>query len=62
MTVELTVTLKDAERNYKQKFLVYEAITFETNDRVIQKCISDAKVNFQGEPEDIIIRAMMVAS
>ncbi len=62
MSIELTVTIKDAERTYKQKFLVYEAVTFDSHedDKVILKCIEEAKGNFQGEPEDIVIRATMV--
>ncbi len=62
MSVELTVTLKDSERNFKQKFLIYQPITLNPNDddKVIQSCIEEAKINFQGEPEDIVVRAMMI--
>lgn len=60
MTIELTITIKDSERTYKQKFLVYEPISMTPNDPIICKSIDEARVNFQGEPEDIVVRAMMV--
>ena len=60
MPIELTVTIKDSERSYKQKFLVYEDVAFSEDDKIIQQCINEAKVNFKGEPEDVIIGAKMV--
>jgi hypothetical protein len=53
---ELTVILKDSERTYRQKFLIYEEYTVADNDPVILKCIDEAKLNFQGQPEDIQIK------
>lgn len=53
---ELTVILKDSDRTYRQKFLCYEDYTTNENDPYIIKCIEDAKVNFQGEPEQIQIK------
>lgn len=61
MSLELTITLKDEERTYKQKFLVYESVTFSVeNDPIIMKCILEARKNFEGEPEDVVVRATMV--
>ncbi len=53
---ELTVILKDSDRTYRQKFLIYEDYRISEDDPVIQKCIEEAKVNFQGEPEQIQIK------
>jgi len=53
---ELTVILKDSERTYRQKFLIYEAYSVLHTDSVIHACIKDAKENFLGEPESIQIK------
>ena len=57
LTTEITVTLKDDERTYKEKFLVYEKVTFDRNCPILKACIEKAKQGFRGEPEDIIIKA-----
>lgn len=57
--IELTVVLKDPERTYRHKNLVYEPVSLCPEDPTIQKYIHDAKLNFQGEPEDIIIKITM---
>lgn len=53
---ELTVILKDSDRTYKQKFLVYEIYTPRDDDPIILACISEAKKNFDGDPENIQIK------
>ena len=53
---ELTVILKDSERTYRQKFLVYEDYYVNAECSVILKCIEEAKKNFQGDPEEIKIK------
>jgi hypothetical protein len=53
---ELTVILKDSDRTYRQKFLIYEAYSTSSNDPLIQTCIEEAKKNFEGEPETIQIK------
>lgn len=53
---ELTVILKDSDRTYRQKFLVYEAYSTTEDDPVILRCIDEAKKNFDGEPEEINIK------
>lgn len=53
---ELTVVLKDSERTYRQKFLVYEAYTPSNDDPIVCACIQEARKNFEGEPEDIHIK------
>lgn len=58
--VELTVILKDSERTYRHKFLIYDAFLMEVDAPTVKECISEAKKHFNAEPEDITIRTMMV--
>ena len=61
MPVELTVILKDEERTYKQKFLVYEDLLLtDPPNSFMMGCITQAQANFKGEPEDISIRCLQV--
>lgn len=53
---ELTVILKDSDRTYRQKFLVYESYTVSDEDPVILSCIDKAKENFDGEPDEIQVK------
>lgn len=53
---ELTVVFKDSERTYRQKFLIYEEFNIAIHDPVIMRCIQEAKLNFQAEPEEIKIK------
>ncbi len=53
---ELTVILKDSDRTYRQKFLIYEQYRVSTDDAVIIACIQEAKKNFEGDPETIQIK------
>jgi hypothetical protein len=53
---ELIVILKDDERTYRKKYLIYEAITTSENDPQIQHCIEDAKKDFTGQTTDIQIK------
>jgi hypothetical protein len=56
---ELTVILKDDDRTYKQKFLIYETYAINAQDPIIAKCIEEAKKNFEGEPDTIQIKIHM---
>ncbi len=53
---ELTVILKDSDRTYRQKFLVYATYSVTDTDPEILRCIEEAKKNFDGEPEEITIK------
>lgn len=57
---EVTVIVKDVERTYRQKFLVYEQFCLSNDDPVLKMCIESALNNFQGEPDDIQVKAFMV--
>lgn len=56
---ELTVILKDCDRTYRQKFVIYDPYAVVENDPVILRCIDEAKKNFDGEPDDIQIKIHM---
>lgn len=56
---QLTVILKDEERTYRQKFLIYDAYTLCDHDPMILACIEQAKTNFQGEPNSVQIKIHM---
>ena len=53
---ELTVILKDSDRTYRQKFLIYEKYSVADDDPVIRMCIEEAMKSFEGEPENIQIK------
>lgn len=53
---ELTVILKDSDRTYRQKFLVYEDYSVKEDDPFIIACIEEAKKSFEGDPESIQIK------
>lgn len=56
---ELTVILKDSERTYRQKFLIYEDYSASAQDPVILRCIDEARKNFDGDPETVQIKIHM---
>lgn len=56
---ELTVILKDSDRTYRQKFIIYRDYAVNCEDSVIIACIEEAKKNFDGEPEDVQIKIHM---
>lgn len=53
---ELTVILKDSDRTYRQKFLIYERIIVSQDDAIILACIQEAKKSFEGQPESIQVK------
>jgi hypothetical protein len=53
---ELTVVLKDSDRTYRQKFLVYESYSVVDDDPVILKCMDEARKSFEGQPEHIQVK------
>lgn len=57
--VELTVILKDDEKTYKEKFLLYSQVTLDVEDGTVKACIAKAQESFRAIPEDIIIKASM---
>ena len=60
MVVELKVTIKDFERKLDREFVIYESFTFDETDPIISQCVDELVKEFKGDPEDIIVKAMMV--
>lgn len=60
--IEVTVTLKDEERNLKQKFLCYDPITLNPESDNIAAFIKETRENFQGNPEKILLKFTMDVS
>ncbi len=60
MSTEITIIVKDSERQLKQKFLSYEKVTLDYEDPIIKGFTDEVIKGFNGEPEDVIVRAMMV--
>lgn len=56
---ELTVTVKDEEKSFKQKFLLYKPYSVDPHDETVQECIQEAISNSKIIPEDIKIRINM---
>ena len=50
--VEITVIMKDEERTMRQKFLCYDDFQ---NQKIIKDYIMEAKKNFPGDPESVIV-------
>lgn len=61
MSVELTITIKDEEgRKLSRPFLIYETITLTMEDPTIDKYVKELLEEFNGEPDDIKVKALMV--
>ncbi len=56
---ELTVVLKDSERTYRQKFMIYEQYVASQDDPLIITCIEEAMKSFVGEPESVQVKIHM---
>jgi hypothetical protein len=58
---ELTVIVKDADRTYRHKFLLYDAYTVQLDDPVIKECIDEAINSFKSDAvESVIVNIKMV--
>jgi len=63
MVVELTISLRDEEkRSLSRKYLVYETVTMDTHDPIIDSHLTELIKEFNGEVSDVKIRALMVVS
>lgn len=54
---EIVVVLKDEERTMRQKFLHYGEVPTWTD---LHNSIIEAKKNFPGDPENVIVKTTMV--
>ena len=60
MPIELTVTLKNEERTYKEKFLSYEDFSLSVGDVVLSGYVEKTKKGFLGKPDEISIKTTMI--
>ena len=60
LTTEITVTLKDEERTYKEKFILYDLVMFTTDCPILKACVEKAKEGFKGNPDEILVKATAV--
>jgi|FreactTroBogLake_1042271.scaffolds.fasta_scaffold27817_3 hypothetical protein len=56
MVCELSVTIKDDEKTLTTKYLIYDEIIVREDDPIIADCIDQTLINFDGTPDDIIVR------
>lgn len=60
MSVELTIVIKDQEKKrLTLPFHLYESFSLSADDPVIKRCIEAALKEFNGEPEDVIVKAQL---
>lgn len=50
---ELSVTIKDEEKRLNKKFAIYETISTDENDPIVNQCIEETLKNFDGTPDSV---------
>lgn len=58
--IELAVTLKNPDRRYTHKHLVYDEMRMNAQDPIILGAIKEAQAIFGDDYDSITIKAMMV--
>ena len=53
---ELTIILKDDERTYRHRKAIYQPYVITYDDPLLLEAIAEAKRNFQGEPDEVIVK------
>lgn len=53
---DLTIIFKDSERTYTQKFQVHQEFDLFVQHPNIQKYIQHTRLNFNGQPDDVILK------
>ena len=56
--IELTVILKNEDKQYKEKFLCYEPLVLNESNERLNFYIEEAKKSFIEKPLEIIVKAM----
>jgi hypothetical protein len=60
MAVEIIVKIKGESQNYSQKFLLYDnEIVLNESCHILQQCVNEAKGNYKGEIDSIVVKAHM---
>ena len=59
--IELVISIRDAEKKRLTKhFLVYEPFTLDTHDPIVDKYLTECINEFNGEPDEVKLKAIMV--
>jgi hypothetical protein len=56
LVVTVTITLKNEEKTYKEKFLVYDPLTLSLEDESLKLLIAKAKLSFKATPDSIMVK------
>ena len=57
---EVTVTIKDSDQTLNRKFLVYEEnVQLNHEDKKLNEIVEATLKDFQGDPDDIILKIKM---
>jgi hypothetical protein len=56
MVSEITVIVKDEERNLRLKYLVYDPYAVDENDPIIKDCIDRTVAEFKGTPDSVKVK------
>ena len=59
MPRELIVILKDENRTYRERFLIYEDFMISQDEPLIKDAISKALLNFKGQPHEVRVKIDM---
>lgn len=60
MLSEVTIVIKDEERTYRKKHLIYDLYQVDEHDPILAECIRETEKEFNGDPTDIQIKISMV--
>jgi len=60
MVIEIIIIIKDSEKSFRQKTLCYDTLYLDPDTPYLKGLIAQALAQFQGEPEDIVIKTTCV--
>ena len=58
--VEFTITAKNEEKTMKKCFNVYQKVTLDPFDEVVQRCAKETLLEFKDEADHVVLKALMV--
>ena len=59
MVSELTVIVKNEEKNLRVKYLLYESYQVDEDDPIIKDCVEKTIASFDGDPIDVRVSITM---
>ena len=57
MSTEISVVIKDEDRTFRRKFLVYEPIELSGKCVQLQEMVQTTIDEFKGSPDEIVVKA-----